>query len=164
MNAVKALIQKAVQAVFRGEDLATRIALVCGHPTTQYETVSAFNDIAITRLPTNERNTPLYCGLCVTSMSCQCARCGRAIFVGDPVCAFVSHGENLYVTGEVFSLTPHRYVGCMRGDCAPLKGSRSGVWMAGKDGRGYVGEVSDDPDRYIEAMKSRRRVTYHKAN
>lgn len=162
MGFAQVLIRKAVQSLSRGEDQSPRRALICGHLTRRYATIAAFDDLAVMRLPTNELGIPLYCGLCITKMSRRCARCGRSIFVGDPVCAFVSHGENLYVTGEVFSLTPHRYVGCMRGDCAPLKGSRSGVWMAGEDSQGYVGEVSDDPDHYIEAMRSRRRIVYTK--
>ncbi len=158
---LKKLVQKAIQAMSFGQDRRPLVALVCEHPATQYATISAFGDVAITRLPTAEDGIPIYCGDCITKMSCQCARCGRSIFVGDPVCIFSSVGGDIYAAAEIFSTHPKRYVGCMRPDCAPLKGSRSGVWSIGTDGQqGRVSRVSDDPDRYIEAMQSRRRILH----
>lgn len=156
----KALIRRAVQALTRGDDQATRIAIACGHSTSRYGTIAAFNDQAIIQLPTNKVGVPLYCAACVTKMSCQCAACGRSIFVADPVRIFVSCGGDTYQHAEVFSQHPQRMVGCMRGDCAPLEGHHSGIWTAGEDGNAFVGELSNSKVSYKEAMKSRRRILY----
>lgn len=156
---LEVLVKRAIHAMSFGQDRRPLIALVCEHPTTQYATISAFGDVAITKLPTAEDGIPIYCGDCIAKMSCQCTRCGKAIFVGDPVCLVPSPQTSLYVTKEAFGEGGSPSVGCMRTDCAPPQGSACGVWSIGIDGqRGQIVKKTDDPRRYLERMKSRRKI------
>ena len=135
-------------------------AHICEHPTKRFATLEAFGDKTLTRLPRNKSGRPLYCVWCINNMSCRCADCKRAIFVGDPVRIFASRHVDIEEHVEIFATHPLRLIGCMREDCAPATGLFSGLWSAGPEKRGYSSDVTCGEATYAKALKSWRRTGF----
>ena len=152
-------LRKAMMTLFYGSSSASRLALECGHNVpTRTALVSAFGDEAAIPLPGNTYGVPRYCAACTSKMSCQCARCERAIFVGDPVCFFAPSTLHLRENQEVYQYNPLLLVCCMRPDCAPRSGTKSGTWSAGLHSLGLVDKVKQGAEAYDQALARRRRV------
>ena len=100
----------------------------CGHSTFVTDEVFAFGCIATTKLPIKNYVTN-YCHRCLETMAIQCAWCGKAIFIGDPVTLYTPTKDFSVPTYAVtYSTDPFRLVGCLRDDCVSTIADRKGFW------------------------------------
>lgn len=113
-----------LQSVFR----QTFVASKCGHTTKVKGGVAAFGERIVTTMPVGKDGRPEYCLKCIEKMAIRCSRCGKAIFVGDPIALLL---DDKALLGHVITARPGtRYrVSCLRIGCADSAADRAGFWM-----------------------------------
>ena len=108
-------------------------ASACGHQTKIKDQITAFGE---TRgyILLLENGQAEYCHDCLRKMAIQCARCGKPIFIGDPITLYTTRGWELKPPiftipswAKVYSHEPLRLVGCLRFECESF-GNRNGFW------------------------------------
>lgn len=122
-----------------GGSMRSAKASICGHKTKLKGEVNAFGSTTTTEM--DFPDGPEYCLDCLGKMAIQCAWCGKAIFIGDPI--------TLKVPNESFEVPefavkyredPLVLVGCLRGSCTSTIAERAGFWVPAlaDQGQGHV--------------------------
>lgn len=108
-----------------------KIIAQCGHQTKLEDKVSAFGETTITIIKPDEDGKVEYCHRCLEKMAIQCAWCGKAIFIGDPVTLYTPVNKDFAISPHavIFSKDPLQLVGCLRWDCAESGVDRAGFWL-----------------------------------
>jgi hypothetical protein len=106
-------------------------AVKCGHMTRRKGKVRAFGYKMITTI---RMDVVEYCHDCLGEMACQCAWCGKPIFIGDPLTIMIpaANEEKMVLpkAAVIYSSDPLQLVGCMRhGCCADTAADCMGIWM-----------------------------------
>jgi hypothetical protein len=89
----------------------------------------AFGEICPIELPFEDGKTR-YCLQCLSDMACQCAWCGKPIFIGDPITLYTPMDD--FTTPEyavIHQENPLQLVGCGRRTCADTGADYAGTWQ-----------------------------------
>ena len=104
-----------------------KITANCGHKTHIQAKIKAFDTTRTITIPVVEGKID-YCHHCLEEMTIQCAWCGKAIFIGDPVTLY-SKNKDCKIPDYAVLYKEHghdAYVGCLRWDCADTGADRAG--------------------------------------
>jgi hypothetical protein len=117
MNLLKALFQKKVMAK-------------CGHMTRMKGRLRSGKESISIELKLSD-GRPAHCLDCLNKMSILCARCGRPIFVGDPISVLLPRGWTPHEQAVACPDYPG-LITCVRSDCTPIYCVMGAWWPEGR--------------------------------
>lgn len=129
----------------------------CGHKTRRRGNITAYGQsCTVKKMPRNESGRFDFCLDCLAGMAIQCAWCGQAIFIGDPVTLYTPVEEfEVPDHAVVYSKDPLRLVGCLGWHCAITGGDRAGfLYPDIETGEGYVHRVPSPLELMLSSGKA----------